>query len=230
MPRTRTLTQLIADVRERADIENSTHISDTEITRYVNQGIAQLHAMIVDQNEDEFAVEVTKSVASGDASMFIVGTGGDTPPASVYKVLAVDRIATDGTSCPVRRFTLQERALLDSAGANGSPFRSMYRLRGLNTVLFSPPIDTATSIRVTYIEASADLKNPGDYYDGRDGWEEWVTLDAAIRCLIKEESDTSDLVRERAMVEQRITKQMATRDQAEPHRMRDVAPWIVEKW
>lgn len=235
MARLRTLTQLIADVRQRADIENSTHISDTEITRYINQGAVGLHAMIVDQNEDEFAADVSIVGTAGMTQAYIIDPGGPiepgSAPLSVYKVLAVDRIETDGTSCPMRRFTLQERAILESTSWPSTSRRSLYRLRGMNQILFAPALSADCTVRVTYIPAMTDLDgSTNTFYDGRDGWEEWVTLDAAIRCLIKEESDTSDLVRERAMVEARLVKQMATRDQHEPHRMTDVRPYIVEKW
>ena len=42
--------------------------------------------------------------------------------------------------------------------------------------------------------------------DGRAGWEEWVVVDAAVKLLTKEESDTSQLEREAARIWSRIMK------------------------
>jgi hypothetical protein len=216
MARSRTLTQLIADVRDRADIENSLHITDTQVTRYVNQSIAALHALIVEQDEDEFAEETILAVTAGTVQTSILA-GGLSP----YKVLGVDVVDSNGASFQVRRFMVGERAELESQRSSAW-FATRYRLRGLNAILFAPPFDRDVNVRVTYVEPSEDLVAPTDAYDGRDGWEEWVTVDAAIKCLDKEESDSSALVRERALIWDRISKQIAARDRAQPARVRDV--------
>lgn len=220
MARTRTLTQLIADVRDRADVENSDHVTDAQITRYINQSIAALHALIVEQDEDEYAVDVTISVAAG-ATLSAIISGGDNPAAAPYKVLAVDVINSNGLSYPVPRYMPGERALLGAVSR--SPLETThYRLRGLNTLYWSPPFASAVSVRVTYVESSVDLVSLSDVYDGRDGWEEWVTLDAAIKVAIKEESDDTQMARERAMVQERVFRQLVVRDRAQPKRIRDV--------
>lgn len=226
MARLRTLTQLIADVRQRADVENSQHVSDAEVTRYINQGIAALHALIVENNEDEYAAEIELSVSSGSTSTNILT--GDAP-GGPYKILGVDVVHTNGDSFPVRRFILGERAQQDSE-SRSIYYQTRYRLRGLNTIIWSPPFEQDVTVRVTYVESSVDLASGSDTYDGRDGWEEWVTLDAAIKVMVKEESDDAQLVRERAIVEARILKQIARRDLVEPNRIRDVQPFGGERW
>lgn len=221
MARTRTLTQLIADVRQRADAEQSQHVSDAEITRYINQGIARLHAKIVEMDEDEFATDLLLSVPAGVSSVEMTTTTPEPGPVVPYKILSVDEIADSGEVRNIRRFMTRERARLTSS-ANAGDYTTRYRLRGLNTILFVPPFESATTVSVTYVASSVDLVSGADSYDGRDGWEEWVTLDAAIKVLLKEETDPSGLMAERDRVEADIRVQIAHRDRAEPPHVRDV--------
>lgn len=59
--------------------------------------------------------------------------------------------------------------------------------------------------------------------DGRSGWEEWTVVDAAMKLLAKEESDTSQLEREAARIWARIMKSMANRDAGQAKRITDVS-------
>lgn len=58
--------------------------------------------------------------------------------------------------------------------------------------------------------------------DGRSGWEEWVVIDAAMKLLTKEESDTSQLEREAARIWGRIMKALSNRDAGQAKRITDV--------
>ena len=60
------------------------------------------------------------------------------------------------------------------------------------------------------------------YSDGVSGWLEFVILDAAVKCLQKEESDTRVLQEQRAGVIRRIIDSAPNRDAAEPARVADV--------
>lgn len=59
--------------------------------------------------------------------------------------------------------------------------------------------------------------------DGRAGWEEWTVVDAAMKLLAKEESDTSQLEREASRIWARIMKNMANRDAGQSKRITDVS-------
>lgn len=60
------------------------------------------------------------------------------------------------------------------------------------------------------------------YSDGISGWLEYAILDAAIKCLQKEESDTRVLFGQRERLIQRINDSAPNRDAAEPARVADV--------
>ncbi len=223
MARSRTLTGLIADVRDRADAENSEHVSDAQVTRYINQSIAALYALIVEQDESDFVEEATFTATAGAASSTILTEPGEGEIVYPYKILAVDVIDDSGLSWPVPRFMMGERAGLNiQDGQWGVITTTAYQWRGDKDIYWAPPWGSDKTIRVTYVPSPTDLSSGSDPYDGRAGWEEWITLDSAIKVLAKEESDVTDLVRERALVEQRILKQIVARDRAQPKRVRDV--------
>ena len=62
--RTRTLTQLIADVRARADMEGDGHVTDAMITVWLNQGIADLWDMLVFSDPERHYVTDTISTTT----------------------------------------------------------------------------------------------------------------------------------------------------------------------
>lgn len=219
MARTRTLAQLRAEVRDRADIENSLHITDTQIDRYVNQSGAALHAMMVETAEDWFVTQEGTTAPAPTA-----GAGENATEiacqATFYKVLAVEA-KIGGRKTRLQRFQWQDHALLtdDASVTSVGPF--FYRVVGSNYII-TPPLPTGTSVRVYYIPAFTDLSVDASTLDGVNGWEEWVVLDAAIKCMLKEESDPAGLMAERNALLERIKQQMKTRDVGRPDKVQDV--------
>ena len=62
-----TLAELRTQSRQRADMENSNFISDTELTSYINNSIAELHDIMAEAYGSEYFVTTTTfSVTSGD--------------------------------------------------------------------------------------------------------------------------------------------------------------------
>lgn len=65
--------------------------------------------------------------------------------------------------------------------------------------------------------------------DGVNGWEEYIVVDAAMKCLQKEESDVSVLMAEKSALKQRIEAMASNRDAGKPERITDVNaqnfPW-----
>ncbi len=52
-----TLTELKAESRQRADMENSNLVSDTELTTYINKSIAELHDLLSEAYGSEYFVK-----------------------------------------------------------------------------------------------------------------------------------------------------------------------------
>jgi hypothetical protein len=60
-----------------------------------------------------------------------------------------------------------------------------------------------------------------DTVDGYSGWTEYVIVDAAIKCLQKEESDVSVLMVQKAALKQRIEEASQNRDAGQPSTISD---------
>jgi hypothetical protein len=67
----------------------------------------------------------------------------------------------------------------------------------------------------TYLTSDSDL------FDGYSGWEEYVIVDAAIKCLEKEESNTAALMNRKAYLIKRIEEAAGNRDAAFSPRIAD---------
>lgn len=220
MARGNTLAGLRAEVRGRADIENDPHYTDAEINRFINQSCAALHALLCDVNEGFFRTQATYPTVAGAETLAVSkdpNTGADN---GFYKLINVE-INANGVWGKLGRASDEQRTR-----ARGYPSAPRgYQLRraqgGTVTLLLVPVPDAVYSIVVTFLPSFVDLVADGDLYDGLDGWEEWVVLDAAIKCALKEESSTVDLKAERLAVEGRIRTQMAIPDLDHPPVIRD---------
>lgn len=220
--RTRTLAQMRDEVRQRADIENDPHVSDPEINRYLNQSAAALHALLVDMDEGEFVTSTTISTVANTE-------GYDLSTTNIYKLIHVEALVS-GFYRSLSRWTFEERTLYRNASTWGwAQIPIAYRfihdsVTGIPRIVFAPAPNGVYQVTIYFVTGFTDLVVDSDAYDGRDGWEEWVVLDAAIKCNTKSESTgAADLSAERDRVFDRIRVQMATPDLDRPARIRDVS-------
>lgn len=223
MARTRTLTNLISDVRMRAGMENSTFVTDAEVTEYINQSIAEFQDLILDHEGAEFFMtSTTVTTAAGTASYSL--------PAAFYECHKV-LVDLGGT----QNYTLMPYDLDEHGEAKagtswgwfqGGPF-PRYRIVGSN-IYFSPIPTGVFTVTVWYTPAATRLSAGGDTLDGVNGWEEWVVIDSAIKCLEKEESDVTFLFNQREKLEQRIARHASRRDKGGPTKIRNISR--VRNW
>lgn len=231
MARTVSLPTLLSRVRQRADVETALHVTDAEVYSYINESIAALHSMIVEAGEDDFLTSFEITTVAGTEEYDITAEA-----ATFYKLEHVEA-RLDGQWCTLDRWQFSDRAAYENSSTGGwAPWaRRAYRIIGRDTLRLLPVPDGAYTVRVWYHEASRILPSEGeippgfDDYDGRDGWEEWVVLDSAIKVGVKDETDVTALVMEREKVEARVLPQARTKDRARPARVVDVSrprgPW-----
>lgn len=335
MTMTRTLSELRAEVRQRADMESTTYVTDAEITRYLNQSIARLHNIIAQSSEDDFTEACTIITTAGDefsvlpfhftalrdvewypdgsattatvtatlstvpaaadtalvftdlgdlprcypyyatlytssggeitVSETVLVTGEHVVVASgsvVYYLLTLSgsvsgthgsgvslswtgtRWVPSGDPVPMDRFRLAERHRWRNDDGGWSDYTPVsYRLVGKNrdmpsvTSAFDVPTLPESSyhrihwcptpqaqhgVRIWYVRQPQTLTEDGDLYDGRAGWEEYVILDAAAKCVVKEEGDATALISERDIFLASIIANVRTRDEARPDQVVDV--------
>lgn len=217
----------IADIKERvldrSDMKNSDFISDTELLSYINSSYAELYDILVDAHED-FFVNFTQFTLVSGTSLY-------TCPTNFYKNLGVDFTSSVGSAVDtvddwveLKRFNFRNRNRYDSPRAQlgrSLPSNLMYKLLG-NAIAFVPTVNIAGTVRVWYVPAPTIFTTDTQVVDGVAGWEEYIVVDAARKCLMKEESNTDEFVAEKKLLLERIMNSAQQRDAGEPERVADM--------
>jgi hypothetical protein len=208
--------------KQRANMENSSFVSDTEWNTYINYGISQLRDKLIAKNgNDYFATEQSISLVNGTEAYAL--------PSDFYKILYVELLGDDGNYYKMRRFEIAERNQF------GSPIgyyvqEIRYRLRA-NSIIFTPDNQIGgKTVRLTYVPTITNLSANSDTLDGYNGWEEYPILIAARKALIKEEQDVTQLDQELSMLDRRLEEMADNRDQSNPMRVYDSQPTYWSEW
>lgn len=215
MARSRTLTNLMADVRLRADRVSDEYVSDAEVTEYINQSIAELYDLLVEARGASYYESSTDITTSNGTTLYSL-------PADFYQLIAVEAVVNGTDRITLRQFDRQDRAYLVSAtpGWSGQPL--YYRIRAGQIELLPTP---SANIKVTvyYVPFSARLVSGSDTFDGINGWEEYVVADAARKCATREESWelVASLKQDVEALKERIRNMAPARDAFQPPKVID---------
>lgn len=154
---------------------------------------------------------------------------------------------------PVPDFNTSEEAYLLQLSLTGGylPWQTRYSLTGTQSIpgvaptlpvrrlRLLPVPNQAFTLRIHYIPSCvrADDTNDDVYYDGVNGWEEWIIWDCVAKMLAKQESDPGFAMSQRAQVEGRIRALAGSIDRMHPERAQDwqterrsVARYRVGRW
>ena len=206
---TRTLAQLRDEVRQRANMEHADNfITDAEIDRYVNQSICAWRDMLVENRGQDFFTGSTTITLTG-ASMYAL-------PADYYQILNVSYVE-NGVFTTLTPYNRGDGATYANAGGT-VPLR--YRVA--NNQLFVLPSSAQGSLLVTYVPLATTLTLDTDVLEVFNGWEEWIVLDAAMKALEKEATDTGQLFMRREITERRLMAQAQFNDRGFPESVTDV--------
>lgn len=203
---TMTLAQLQLAVRQRADIVNSQFVSDDELTSYINQSYFELYDLIVSRYGDNYYVQTPYQFTTN-------GTDAQFPlPTDFYKLLGVDLSLTNQSNTFV---TLK-------------PFEFAERNNG--AWISSNQIPTAGQlIQLWYVPQWTPLVLTTDTAVNVAGWLEYIIIDAAIKCMQKEESDVTVLGLQKGAIIARIEAMAANRDAGMPARVSDVQSYRYQQ-
>lgn len=207
-----TLADLRALVRQRADMENSDFVSTTEVDNYINDSYEELWDLLVATYGSEYFVQVACGTTTADCSAMDL-------PEDFYKLVAVfwDRSSTDKPK--LRPFAFGDWAYDPSARWDNCTPR--YRLAA-NSLIFDPKPATEESMELWYVPQCERLTSTTSTLEvGARPWHEYIVIDAAIKCLMKEESDVSALQAAKGGMILRIQHAAPPRDVGE-------APTIVD--
>lgn len=207
-----TLQQLRDRTRERANMENSLFVSVTELDVYINNSYCELYEHLIGEGQELFLTSAALPMVSGLDTYPL--------PSNFYKLRGVD-VFSGGYTWDAEPFMFAERNRYKNVPGwyYGQPVS--YRLQGDN-IKFIPVPSGAVGSRIWYYPAPVKFASPTDAADFVAGWDEFVIVDAAIKCLQKEESDVSVFVQQKADLRARILANIAVRDAGHPERVTDV--------
>lgn len=230
MSRTRSLEELVADIRQRTNMENSEFVTDDELTEYLNQELAEFWAHLTQGGGQPFYRAYTDIDVEAGESLYPL-------PADFWVLQGVDA-TIDGITGALTSFMPLERASMTGAMVESpwglcSPIR--YRLQADN-IEFLPATRSFTA-RLWYTPSCPRLEDLTDTFDGFNGFEVAAIYGACATVLAKEESDSSFYERQKERIYRHIDSLASARDMSRPERVQDVmggldglGNWGFEQW
>lgn len=213
MARTRTMTLLIADVRQRTNMENSEFVSDDEITEYLNQERTEMDALI--------------AMAEGHphlrGSQSITVTSGTSTYAVASDFWREQRVVAliDGIYRDLQPFMEGERADLLNTQYFTAQFNTgpRYRIQAENLEIL--PATRSFTATLYYTRCSPRVTG-ATTVDGFNGYELAMIYGACAAVLAKEESDPSFYIDRKERYLRLLNSMAAQRSASHPERVTDV--------
>lgn len=228
MARTFTVLQLVTRAKERADLENSTHIDDSEWKGYLSTAFAQLYSYLVTAGGRQY--ESTQSISS--ASLTDNGDGGGLValPADHLSTTGVYYVDAGGYWTSLEELMAQERHAF--SGPTQTQPAIAWALQGTNLVLYPRP-PTGQTYKHVYVPQPTDLSAAADGTSvdvvTPDG-EDYLVWTMAMFALAKEESDTSVCERYRLAAQERLQEWSTLRSLNNGRRpVLDDGPWLADE-
>ncbi len=220
MARARTLTSMMTDVRYRADMVNDGHVTDTMLTLWINQGLAELWDYLCKRYPDRYYSTSTFVTVSGTRAYAV--------PANFYQIRGLD-LQIQGQEIPVPSLTFQERVgpgtgnVLGYYGVPDLRYSVRYNdtLAGM-AVYLDPPPTSALTFLLHYIRNIPLLAVGADTFDGVAGWEDFAVEYARALALERSEQDSTPAHAALARVKARINEMASLTDAAEQPKIADV--------
>lgn len=213
MTDSKTFLELQTQTRQRANQENSQFVTDAELKVYINDSYKELYDLIVDAVEDYNLSSTSFTITSGNTQAI---------PSDFYKLRGLDDLSL-GSQNPrsVRKYLWNERNDFNDPPLITTPYKYSdvyYRIVGSNIQLM-PPANAQKPYTLYYVPLPGTLSADGDVAYGINGWLEYVILDAAIKMMVKEESDSRPLMAQKKDILGRIERMKVSRDQGLPEKI-----------
>ena len=223
--RTRTLTNLLADVRQIADVVGATaRHSDAQITKNLNRAAAFLQDQAIDAGQDYYLDDDTITTASGTSDYNL--------PSDYYKTRGVDVVVSGSTiECQLFNFGHRNRYQYQNGWQTGYPIA----YRALETSLRLLPTPTAVYTVTHYYHRTAgrlDTGTPSGTVDIINGsGEKYMLYDAAVDIMLRDRKPVTELVGLRDAALLAFMTNISSRNTDEPERLRRIRPrpWTISR-
>lgn len=217
-----TLKAVRDQVRQRCDMVGSNFITDAELDGYINLSYFELYDILTTKFQDyNVSDPYIVNTATGTIQNNLISY---TLPDDFYKLSGVDIVQAqtgNNYAVTIKSFPWPERnKFLTPITTLYHVANVRYCLRGQKLVI-APAIQLGVWLQIWYIPRAEALTDDASVIDGVSGWEEYIIIDAAIKCLQKEESDCSVLMKQKMDKLKAIEDAAANRDVASSKTMSD---------
>lgn len=215
--------------QQTADRVNSNFVTLTEWNTYINQSLFELYDILITQYGEEYFAAPPAQFSTSSSTVntryplpngvltFQDINGADFIPEPFYKLIGVDVGVNAGANgwITAKRFNFIDRNKFFYPTAQAAIYgigNLQYRLVGDKIELIPVPAGN-TPVRLWYIPRMRMLLKDTDITStGVSGWWQYAVVDAAIKALNKEESDTTVLMKQKSDLYGRITIASMNRD------------------
>jgi hypothetical protein len=204
------VSDIITLAKQRCDMENTNFVSAAEWLTYADQSYRKFYNLITTLYED-YNVSSTDYTTVADTEEYDLPTG-------FLKVRLVELYGVTPRPLTLRAWTLSEKNRL-SYTVLGYPVR--FATYG-NKLRLMPAPRGPYQVRLWYIPTATAITATSQSVEVYNGFDEYIALDMAIRALMKEESNTDRLERERDRMERMLEETMRGRDAGQPRMMTDI--------
>jgi hypothetical protein len=227
---------LIDIIRQRAGMEagpypvTSQFVTDSELKLLADESARGLYDLLLThQGQEYFATGADLLTAQGQQEYDL--------PSDFYQMLQLLVRRSDGLYFDAYPWRASDAAQLLNMGQLGGSQNGWlrYRIGGTQSTVGAPPSSGNRTISILPIPASvvtmtlryvpvcvrADNTASDVYYDGVNGWEEWIIWDCVAKMFAKEESDPTFALMQRDQVTRRIQALAPSLDRAHPEISQD---------
>jgi hypothetical protein len=177
------LSTLIQRVRQRSNLEGATlFITDPELIDSINASISAWWDLVRLSTWGGQYARVPYTITTTPAiSSYAL-------PPNLASIISVDAFVSTGVPIACYAYQEEQRNWLKLAALFGWSSWGVpiyYQLQGGN-INFAPTPNGTVSVTLNYVPTAPQLSDYDDTLNSINGWEEWIVLDVAIKCLIKD--------------------------------------------
>lgn len=211
------LGDLRAEAQDRADMVGNTLVSIPIWNKYINKSKDALYDLLVSAyGADYYVADPLDIQLISNQERYLL-------PTDYYKTIKVEYVVDPYNRFPLRRFSPSSSNKASRLYPMSSA-RFNYTYREMGNYLYFYPIPIgASTIKLWYIPLATNLVADVDELQGFNGFEEYIIIDAAMKAMRKEETDTSDHERDLARITKRLEEMAEIRNLGEAHKILDVA-------
>lgn len=233
LPGQASLGSIRLQAQQRADRVNSNFVTLAEWNSYINQSYYELYDLLITVYEDYY-IAPRLTFSTDGSQLYDLPNGSNYSGAkALYKLYGVDLglDASNNAWVTLKKFDFISRnryVFPQITSTFMGVFNLQYRMLG-SKIMFIPTPSGGQVVGLWYYPRLTTLLADNDIMDGVSGWEEYIIVDAAIKALRKEESDTSELQLEKQMLTARINGSAQGRDAGQGDVISDTRTWS-ERW